>query len=65
MLLHAFLLLHTLYDGACAADRNLDTDKWDFEWSFSGIETFAHLPHVKCLTNPNEAFDIGIIGAPL
>ncbi|KAI9756322.1 MAG: hypothetical protein M4579_003914 [Chaenotheca gracillima] len=38
--------------------------KWAFEWAFSGISTFAHLPHIKCLTRPNEAFDIGIIGAP-
>lgn len=34
------------------------------EWGFSGISTFAHLPHTKCLTKPEEAFDIGIIGAP-
>ncbi|KIX98482.1 uncharacterized protein Z520_05783 [Fonsecaea multimorphosa CBS 102226] len=38
--------------------------KWDFDWGFSGISTFAHLRHVKCLTAPYEPFDIGIIGAP-
>ncbi|KIW98660.1 agmatinase [Cladophialophora bantiana CBS 173.52] len=38
--------------------------KWDFDWGFSGIATFAHLRHVKCLTTPYEPFDIGIIGAP-
>ncbi|KAI5919921.1 agmatinase [Camillea tinctor] len=38
--------------------------KWGMEWGFSGISTFAHLPHVKCLTNPTEDFDIAIIGAP-
>ncbi|KAI1637214.1 agmatinase [Biscogniauxia mediterranea] len=38
--------------------------KWGMEWGFSGISTFAHLPHVKCLTNPAETFDIAIIGAP-
>ncbi|KIW14551.1 agmatinase [Exophiala spinifera] len=38
--------------------------KWDSDWSFSGISTFAHLKHVKCLTTPYEPFDIGIIGAP-
>ncbi|KAI9832666.1 MAG: hypothetical protein M1819_004251 [Sarea resinae] len=38
--------------------------KWVFEWGFSGISTFAHLPYVKCLTHPDEHFDIGIIGAP-
>ncbi|KZF21469.1 Arginase/deacetylase, partial [Xylona heveae TC161] len=31
---------------------------------FSGISTFAHLPHVRCLTHPETAFDIGIIGVP-
>lgn len=41
-----------------------DTDRWDFDFGFSGINTFAHLPHVKCLTHPEESFDIGIIGAP-
>lgn len=39
-------------------------DKWDAEWGFVGISTFAHLKHVKCLTTPSEPFDIGIIGAP-
>lgn len=34
------------------------------QWSFSGISTFAHLPHVKCLTNQDVEFDIGIIGVP-
>ncbi|KAI6785518.1 uncharacterized protein J7T54_007161 [Emericellopsis cladophorae] len=38
--------------------------KWGTDWSFSGISTFAHLPHFKCLTQPDEDFDIGIIGAP-
>ncbi|GAB0143255.1 hypothetical protein EsHS_00003777 [Epichloe bromicola] len=38
--------------------------RWGFEWSFNGIGTFAHLEHVKCLTNPAERYDIAIIGAP-
>ncbi|KAL2036512.1 hypothetical protein N7G274_010742 [Stereocaulon virgatum] len=38
--------------------------KWDHEWSFSGISTFAHLKHVKCLSDRDTPFDIGIIGAP-
>ncbi|KAF4625632.1 hypothetical protein G7Y89_g12531 [Cudoniella acicularis] len=37
---------------------------WGFEWSYSGISTFAHLKHVSCLTEPDIPFDIGIIGAP-
>ncbi|KAH8646227.1 arginase family-domain-containing protein [Xylariales sp. PMI_506] len=38
--------------------------KWGSDWSFTGISTFAHLEHTKCLTNPDELFDIGIIGVP-
>lgn len=38
--------------------------KWDFEWGFSGISTFAHLRHIKCLSERDTPFDIGIIGAP-
>ncbi|KAI1126699.1 agmatinase [Nemania abortiva] len=38
--------------------------KWGTDWAFSGISTFAHLKHVKCLTTPSELFDIAILGAP-
>ncbi|KAF5974007.1 agmatinase [Fusarium coicis] len=38
--------------------------KWGYEWPFAGINTFAHLNHVKCLTEPTEPFDIAIVGAP-
>ncbi|KAF1956221.1 Arginase/deacetylase [Byssothecium circinans] len=38
--------------------------KWGTDWGFSGVSTFAHLPHTRCLTHPETAFDIGIIGAP-
>ncbi|KAI9814907.1 MAG: hypothetical protein M1832_005635 [Thelocarpon impressellum] len=38
--------------------------KWSFEWAFSGISTFAHLKHVKCLTRLEERFDIAVVGAP-
>ncbi len=34
------------------------------KWAFAGISTFAHLPHVKCLLEPQLEFDIGIIGVP-
>ena len=34
------------------------------QWAFSGIATFGHLPHFKCLTHPQEPFDIGVVGAP-
>ncbi|KAL6706523.1 hypothetical protein ACN47E_005462 [Coniothyrium glycines] len=38
--------------------------KWGTDWGFSGISTFAHLPHTRCLTHPNTAYDIAILGAP-
>ncbi|KAK4935565.1 hypothetical protein LTR10_023390 [Elasticomyces elasticus] len=38
--------------------------KFGTDWGFTGISTFAHLKHIKCLTTPYEQFDIGIIGAP-
>ncbi|PTB70910.1 Arginase/agmatinase/formimionoglutamate hydrolase [Trichoderma citrinoviride] len=38
--------------------------KWGHEWAFNGIGSFAHLDYVKCLTNPQEKYDIAIIGAP-
>ncbi|TWU73779.1 hypothetical protein ED733_003791 [Metarhizium rileyi] len=38
--------------------------KWGHEWSFNGIGSFAHLDYVKCLTNPQETYDVAIIGAP-
>lgn len=34
------------------------------KWGFSGISTFAHLPHTRCLTHPEQAYDIAILGAP-
>ncbi|KAH8589325.1 arginase family-domain-containing protein [Bisporella sp. PMI_857] len=38
--------------------------KWSFEWGFSGVSTFAHLPHTKCLVSTETLFDIGILGVP-
>lgn len=32
--------------------------------TFSGINTFAHLPHRECLDQDQEIFDIAIVGAP-
>ncbi|KAJ4353307.1 uncharacterized protein N0V89_005034 [Didymosphaeria variabile] len=39
-------------------------EKWGTDWGFSGVSTYAHLEHTRCLTHPEAAFDIGIIGAP-
>ncbi|KAK2740094.1 hypothetical protein FQN55_009043 [Onygenales sp. PD_40] len=38
--------------------------KWDQEWGFAGVSTFAHLKHVKCLLEPDEQYDIAVLGAP-
>ncbi|KAF2120793.1 arginase family-domain-containing protein [Lophiotrema nucula] len=38
--------------------------KWGIDWGFSGVSTFAHLPHIRCLTHPKTEYDIGILGAP-
>ena len=32
--------------------------------SFSGVNTFAHLPHAKCLIEPEKPFDIALLGIP-
>lgn len=32
--------------------------------SFSGIVTFAHLPHSRCLDEPQQTFDIAVLGMP-
>lgn len=37
---------------------------WGEAWPFQGINTFAHLPHVQCLIEADQQFDVGIIGAP-
>lgn len=34
------------------------------QWGFTGISTFAHLPHSRCLQFPETEYDIGILGAP-
>lgn len=44
--------------------RSLEKLTDTMEWGFSGIGAFAHLPHIRCLTDPASAYDIGIIGAP-
>lgn len=37
---------------------------WGQDWPFSGINTYAHLPHDRCLIDKNLTFDVGIIGIP-
>lgn len=44
--------------------RDDDTSKWHVDWSFSGIETFAHLEHFRGLLESDKPVDIGIVGVP-
>ncbi|KAF2145409.1 uncharacterized protein K452DRAFT_264404 [Aplosporella prunicola CBS 121167] len=57
---------HSKHQHEPISQENLDLleQKWGTDWGFSGVSTFAHLPHVRCLTNPQTAFDIAVIGAP-
>ena len=34
------------------------------QWAFSGISTFAHLKHERCLQHPDFLYDIAILGSP-
>jgi agmatinase len=38
--------------------------RWKSGYSFTGIQTFAHLRHVQCLVEQEEPFDIAVIGVP-
>lgn len=38
--------------------------KWGTDWGYSGISTFAHLDHYRCLQYPEIEYDIAILGAP-
>ncbi|GAB7361142.1 hypothetical protein MBLNU230_g1176t1 [Neophaeotheca triangularis] len=38
--------------------------KWGTDWGFTGISTFAHLPHTRCLQHPEIEYDIAILGVP-
>ncbi|SCU95947.1 LANO_0E11958g1_1 [Lachancea nothofagi CBS 11611] len=44
-------------------DQDLE-QMWGQDWPFSGIQTYAHLPHERCLIDKSLDFDIGIIGMP-
>jgi hypothetical protein len=53
-----------------SALARVQTDPWLSEFggtpdlSFSGITTFAHLPHSRCLDRPDTPFDVAILGVP-
>ncbi|KAI9373437.1 arginase family-domain-containing protein [Aspergillus egyptiacus] len=45
-------------------DAEAAKTKWGFTWGYSGVSTFGHLNHTKCLLEPGVDFDIGVIGVP-
>ncbi|GAA6042679.1 hypothetical protein JCM8097_003741 [Rhodosporidiobolus ruineniae] len=53
-----------------AAASNEALEPWTAKYggspdlSFSGIVTFAHLPHARCLDEPGKPLDIALIGFP-
>ncbi|GFG24470.1 putative agmatinase 2 [Aspergillus udagawae] len=58
---------HAHHDDAEVVPESLREEllkKWDQEFTFSGIASFAHLKPVKCLVEPDERYDIAVIGAP-
>ena len=56
--------------GSVSAHAKVRSDPWTEQFggtpdlSFSGITTFAHLPHERCLDNINGAVDVAILGVP-
>jgi agmatinase len=69
LLLPSLVSSHSIHESS--AQEPIDPDrledlhkKWAAEWGFSGISTFAHLPHHKCLTHPSTPYDIAILGVP-
>ncbi|OJK00017.1 hypothetical protein ASPACDRAFT_120018 [Aspergillus aculeatus ATCC 16872] len=60
-------LSHTHHDNDETIPEQLREEllkKWDQEFTFSGIASFAHMKPVKCLVEPDERYDIAVIGAP-
>jgi agmatinase len=55
---------------ALSATTTARSDPWTEQYggtpdlSFSGITTFAHLPHERCLDNIEGAVDVAILGVP-
>lgn len=53
------------YDAAAAAsDPWLSQFGHTADLSFSGVNSYAHLPHKKCLDDPSIAYDIALLGIP-
>lgn len=51
-------------DHVVADSKPLLDEMWGELWPFQGINTFAHLEHHTCLTEPNAEYDLAIIGVP-
>jgi agmatinase len=63
---------HTTHDEETndAAAAAAEADAWYSKYgqtgdlSFTGITSFAHLPHIRCLDNPSAELDVAIVGMP-
>ncbi|CAN6665335.1 hypothetical protein TRVA0_037S00210 [Trichomonascus vanleenenianus] len=64
MKLQLALALSALSGGALAKQAGTLEEKWGYDWPFSGIASFAHLPVEKCLVDTDSSFDIAVIGVP-
>ena len=40
------------------------SSRWKSGYTFTGINTFAHLPHIQCLVEQDAPFDLAVIGVP-
>ncbi|KAI5781256.1 agmatinase, mitochondrial precursor, partial [Geopyxis carbonaria] len=38
--------------------------KWNYDYPFSGLASFAHLPYHTCILDPDLHYDIAILGLP-
>ncbi|AAS53419.2 AFR048Wp [Eremothecium gossypii ATCC 10895] len=64
-MVHYRLAAAMLGAAACAqAAQPSPEELWGFDVGTAGIQTFAHLPHERCLLQPDLEFDIGILGMP-
>ncbi|KAG7566930.1 hypothetical protein FFLO_01309 [Filobasidium floriforme] len=65
------VLAHSNHQTAdLTAEEIANKDAWFSKYgktgdlSFTGVTSFAHLPHVRCLDEPGQELDVAIIGMP-
>jgi hypothetical protein len=60
------LVASVLVSGCVAARVDPWTDKFGKlpDLAFTGLPSFAHLPHLRCLDHPDVPLDIAVLGIP-